>query len=145
VRWGQGPVPPQFIPPVPGHPGHADRAPDGVTWLRIYCGLQVFFHAMLVLLGGVMSVALSLDPSATTPGDPPPWFAGVFLGTVYLPAGIAYVVGLVGPRKPWMYGYGVFLAVLGFLCGGCWFIGIPFLIFWMKPETKHWYEHPPSA
>ena len=144
LHWGQSPAPPQFIPPVPGHPGFDGRAPDGVMWLKVFCGLQVTFHVLLVLLGVGMSLAMSLSPSTTTsPGDPPPWVVGVFLVVVYLPIAVAYVVGLVGPRRPWMYGYGIFLAVLGFMCGGCWFMAIPFLIFWVKPETKYWYETAP--
>lgn len=144
VRWGEPPGTPQFIPPVPGHPAEAGRVPDGVTWLKIYCGLQVAFHILVIVFGVGMSLAMSvLPPGPASAGDPPPWFIGVVVTVIYLPATAAYVVGLVGPRKPWMYNYGIFLAVLGFLCGGCWFIGVPFLIFWTKPEAKHWYEHLP--
>ncbi|MFW5738753.1 MAG: hypothetical protein ACOC1F_00160 [Myxococcota bacterium] len=146
VQWGHPPShPPNFIPPYPGHPGMEGRAPDGVTWLRIFCGLQVAFHGLLVLVGVGMSLAMSISPPPSSAGDPPPWIVGVFLTVVYLPIAVAYVVGLLGPRRPWMYSYGIFLAVLSFMCGGCWLIGIPFLIFWMKPETKHWYDTAPRG
>ena len=145
VHWGQEPAAPHFVPPVPGHPGVVDRPPDGVTWLRIFCGLQLTFFALLILLGVTMSVALTLSPPPAHPGDPPPWTAGVFIVGLYLPLSIAYIVGLVGPRRPWMYTYGIILSVLGFMCGGCWFMAIPFLIFWVKPETKHWYDTSPPS
>ena len=131
---------PLFIPPTPGGELPGNRAPDAVTWFRVFCGLQIFFFGLTTAVGLVMFIATLISPPPPSPGDPPPWIIGLVITVLYGPALVAYVVGVIAPRKRWMQTYGLVLTVLSFVCGGCWPLGVVALVMWTKPETKSWFE-----
>jgi hypothetical protein len=75
-------------------------------------------------------------------GDPPPptttiapalalglWFG---LCAVLL---VAYAVAPWLPRKPWTWIYGIAIITFSAL-GGCFFVAIPLLVFWIRPDVQ---------
>ncbi len=130
-----------FVPPAPGVGLPGSGPPAAVGWLKGY------FAAQLLMFGGLSLIALGLvataaiDPSfRVNPDDPPAWVIGILLAAYALPLAVAYLVGLVAPRKPWVYVYRLVACAGSFVCGGCWFLALPVLVYWMKSETKAWYS-----
>lgn len=132
---------PAFIPPAPGQLPPGQGPPSAVAWFKAYCVIQALFMLMFVGFGAFMGLAPLIDPASfpTNPGDPPMWLIGGLISLAYTPALVAYVVGIFAGQKKWVYTFGLVMAALSFVCGGCWPLGIAVLIFWLKPEVKAWY------
>lgn len=98
------------------------------------------FGGMSLVGSGLVATA-GFDPSLrAAPGEPPLWVIGVFLLVLGLPLSTFYVVGVVAPRRRWLFSYAFVTFGVAFLCGGCWFLAVPALIYWLKPETRAWLE-----
>lgn len=119
-----------------------DGPPPALLWLRLYCGFQLFFFLLMAGMGAVMIALPLIDPItfAPAPGEPPMWVFGGIIVVIYGPMLIVYAIGLAAPRRPWMYIYGIAICALSMVCGGCWPMAIPALVYWLKPELKAWLE-----
>jgi hypothetical protein len=85
--------------------------------------------------------AIAFSAWLVTTGDPPPtttiapWLAmGLWFGffTVLL---AAYAIAPLLPRKPWTWIYGIVIIAFSAL-GGCFFVAIPLLVFWIRPDVQ---------
>lgn len=108
------------------------------TWFRVYAGAMTLMYVVLIGVGVFMLLA---GPAvAETSRNPEDAFMLPVLGGVYaglgLVFGVAYAVGLLMPRKPWAWIYGIVLIALGMTSACCIPATIPLLIFWIKPEAK---------
>ncbi len=102
------------------------------------------FGGMSLIAVGLVATA-AIDPGyRVNPDEPPAWVIGLFLAVFSVPLAIVYLVGLIAPRRPWVYVYGYIACAGSFVCGGCWFLAIPVLVYWLKPETKAWYIDAPT-
>ena len=83
---------------------------------------------------------------AETSRNPEDAFMMPILGGVYAAFGLvfagAFAVGLLMPRKPWAWIYGIVLIALGMTSACCIPATIPLLIFWIKPEAKAFFGRP---
>ncbi|HMR05933.1 MAG TPA: hypothetical protein PKA88_09145 [Polyangiaceae bacterium] len=140
ASFGSGFVPPPQLPP-PMYAAPVSDPKHAVRWLQGFCAAQLLFYGGLSLMGFGLVATVAIDPGMrAAPGDPPLWVIGSFLLVYGLPLAVAHVVGVVAPRKPWAYTYGIVLCAAAFVCGGCWFLAIPVLIFWLKPETRAYHD-----
>jgi hypothetical protein len=55
------------------------------------------------------------------------------------------VLGVVCPRKPWMYVVGFVLLGCTVVCGGCWVAAVVGIIFWARAETRQWFQGGPDG
>lgn len=122
---------------MPYSPGTAlyygNEPPSVLVWLRVMCGFNSLMGLAILAMG---FIAPMVQPRVK--GE------DIAAGVVLVALGVILTgvnaVGLWAPRKPWMYGYGIFLAIFPMVCGGCWPLAILVLIGWFKPETKAWFQ-----
>jgi len=133
-----------FIPPAPGASAAGGGAPVAVMWLRVFSAFQLLLAGVMLLGGVALVVFLSVSPPPSTPGELPAWIVPLFLIVLSAPVAAIHLVGVVAPRRKWMFAYGLVLACLSFVCGGCWPLGVVALVFWFKPETKVWFDTGPG-
>lgn len=73
-----------------------------------------------------------------------PKHEAVVLGVVYLAGGavlfLPYAVAPFLPCRPWHWVYGLVLICLSMTSCCCLPAAIPLLVFWIKPETKAWFQ-----
>ena len=109
--------------------------PSVYKWFVAYC----IFMALLYLVAAVMGmVFLVVEP------DPEMSAAeATIMGSLFLILGVvffaAYAVAPFLPRKSWVWVYGLVLIAIGLTSLCCLPACIPMLIFWVKPEMKHFY------
>jgi hypothetical protein len=127
-----------YVAYAPGADQPAGAAPAAILWLRIYCGFQLLFFLCVSGVGIFLIVAPLVDPASfpTHSGEPPVSVLGIILTALYSPMLVLYAVGLAAPRRRWLYIYGFVVCALSMVCGGCWPLSIPTLIYWLKPELK---------
>ncbi len=114
---------------------------QAVLWLQGFCAAQLLFFGGLCLMGWGLVASAAIDPNLrAAPDDPPLWFIGALLLVYAVPFAAVHVIGVVAPRRPWGYVYGFVVCGMAFMCGGCWFLAIPLLLYWLTPETRAWHE-----
>lgn len=134
-------TPPPYLPPAPGLELPGTGQPAALPWLRGFCAAQLLMFGGMTLVGLGLVATAAVDPSMrAAPHEPPFWVIGAFVLVLCAPLSVFYLVGVVAPRRPWLYVYGFVTFGVAFLCGGCWFLAIPVLIQWVKPETRAWLE-----
>ena len=118
------PLPPGVAPPV-------------LLWFRIYAGLLAALYGFLFLMGMFIVVAGASGEMGMNEGE------ALIIGAVYTVMGAvlggAYVVGAVCPRRGWTWIFVIVLLALSMTSLCCLPAAIPILIYWIKPETKHWF------
>jgi hypothetical protein len=136
------PPPGPFVMPAGLPPGaeysQEERAPEGVTYFRIYAIIMVVFSA-ITALGGLVVMFTPLFTSSMASSGVETWVAGMFYGGLGTAFFIPWVIALFGGRKPWVHTLGTVMIALGMTQICCLPILIPLLINWLKPETKRWY------
>lgn len=113
--------------------------PKVVTWFKVYAGILAFVYLLVIVLGCFLSFS-SLIPSETQEDAMAMKFAGALYIALGLVFGAAFVVGIFSKNQRWAWIYNLVLICLGM--SSCLFLPacIPLLIFWVKPETKAWYQ-----
>lgn len=121
--------------------------PKVITWFNVYAIVMIVIYVLLTIAGVALfvfsdSIAnASSDSSGNAQTDAMEF---VIMGIFYVAFGvvlaIAFVVGLLAPRKFWAWVYNLVLICLGLTSCCFWPITIPLLIFWLKDETKQWYK-----
>jgi hypothetical protein len=118
---------------APPRPALADRpAPPPVWgWYVAFCVAWALFYALAIAFSAWLLVT----------GDPPPpttlasvLAMGLWFGfcAVLL---VAYAIAPLLPRKPWTWIYGIVIIAFSAL-GGCFFVAIPLLVFWIRPDLQ---------
>lgn len=123
----------------PGHDldARGSGPPAIVLFFRLYMGLIT-----LTSLGTTIGLGVVFYNERPTSKDDALGQALVWaiFGSITTIMAALHAVGLVCPRRPWMYTFGA--VVLGFSTLSC--ASLPFavalLIFWLKPEVKRWLE-----
>jgi len=117
------------FPPTP------PRQPGVVLWFKIYIGLNAL---MYIAIAGLLAALAILAPESLAEELGPAFLLLGIAGFCIILA-VLYLVALFFPRRPWAWVYDLVLICLGFT--GC--LTIPFsialLVFWIKPEAKHWF------
>lgn len=111
---------------------HLDPSPKVIVWYRVYAALMAL--ASLGFLGGAAFFAwmqtrpeVAMQPHAADAQLTAMLL--VFLGVAQL---VFYAVGVLVPRRPWGWTYG--LIVIGIGLPGL--LTIPLLLFWLKLDAK---------
>jgi len=120
----------------PGYAPQEEGEPQAVAYFRIYCGLAS--------LSGVATALFStyqLVQHRARGGEMTLWMIALVMGSVGF---FAHLLGVLTPRRPWMHVAGIVVLGIGLLSScSCWVVNIPLLIFWLKPEVKHWFDSAP--
>jgi hypothetical protein len=107
--------------------------PKPVFWFRVYAGCMAALY-LLIALAGVVFIALSIGAQTNE---------FLITGIVYIPLGLFFGLGYLGAfffkPSPGTWVYHLVLICIGF--GGCPTIiaAIFLLIYYIKPEVKHYY------
>jgi ABC-type Fe3+-siderophore transport system permease subunit len=117
----------------------AATPPKVVFWFRVYAGIMAAIYGLLLVVGVCMMVAaLAFDVKDPT--------LLLIMGGLYCALGLVFAVGFalafLFKPSPFSWVYGFVLICIGF--GGCPTIAtsIPLLLFWIKPETRHYFGKP---
>ncbi len=106
--------------------------PQVVFWFKIYAGFLVFLYAVVVVYG--LAILLWFE----APDKPP--LLGSMLVVLGLVLGGMFLLPLFSRPQPWLWTYDIVLICLG-MTSACFLpICIPPLIYWLKPETKAWFN-----
>ena len=129
---------PAGLPPGEGPQGIQEGPPEAVYYYRIYGGTVAALCTLLIAagIGSFVDPFLSGAVSGGRSGDV---LAGVLMSMFGIAMLIPCVLSLVGGRKSWVHTLATVVVILSMLTTCCLPIGIPMLIFWMRPETKRWY------
>lgn len=147
------PFPPPFPPPYQGYPPQPmpqpmppamppAEKPRVLTWFVAYATFMAIVYASCVAGGAWV---LTLPEAALTSRDIDPTevqIQGAVLLVIGLPLMLAFGVAPFLPRRKWVWVYDLVLIAIGLTSVCCLPITIPLLIYFIKPETKAWFESP---
>ena len=130
---------PYYPPPSPHYVG----TPPVLLWERVYCGFMALLY-VLCAVGGVAAVVFR-NQLADRENPAEFWlFFGIMFGGMGAVLALAYLASFFLPRRPWAWIYHIFMIGIG-LTSGCTLVAaLPLLIYWIKPETKAYFEQPPA-
>lgn len=111
------------------------QTPPVYRWFVAYCMLM----ALLYLATAVMGIAfMFVEPEADMSAA-----EQRIMSVVFLVVGLVFFVPFAAapflPRQSWVWVFGLVLICLGLSSACCLPVGIPLLIFWLKPEMKAYY------
>jgi hypothetical protein len=111
-------------------------------WYVIYCVLMALLY---VLCFGLGALFLSLDPATLEATDEDAMVlkiqGGMFM-VISIPLVILYGAAPFLPKRKWAWIYGFVTIGIGLTSACCLPASIPLLIFWLKPETKAFFNVP---
>jgi hypothetical protein len=106
------------------------------TWYIVYCAFMALMYFVVMLAGVLILFFLSKED----PDMPVNIIMGVlymFLGLLFM---VVYAIGPFFPKAKWSWIYGMVLIGIGMTSICCLPASIPLLIFWLKPETKRFFN-----
>ncbi|HLM58716.1 MAG TPA: hypothetical protein VK422_21610 [Pyrinomonadaceae bacterium] len=107
------------------------------AWYVAFCAAMAIMWLMLVILGLNFIVAGPSDPEMS-PGE------ARVMGLIFIVLGAAlmapYAAAPFLPRRKWAWVVGVVLIALSMTGTCCIPAAVPLLIFWVKPETKAFFN-----
>lgn len=106
--------------------------PQVVVWYKIFCGAMAVLYGLLLFLG--VFVVNSFPP------DDEAFIDGILLVILGPSFAIAYGLGFFWDEKPWHWVYGIVLICISLTSCCCFPVSIPLLIYWLKPETKSYFN-----
>ncbi len=114
------------------------RQPGVILWFKLYCGLLCLTY---LALASSSLIFFLFDPSEL--GKDP--VEATVMGCLFLVLGVFFFVVSLLPfflrPRPWVWVYDLVIIVLG-LTSACFIpLCVPLLIFWIKPETKAWFDN----
>lgn len=103
---------------------------------------------LLYVVVGCVGVVLALNAdSLSSYGEPATgtdaraiWLQGMIMTGISIPLMFIFALGLLTPRRPWGWVYGFVPIAIGLTSPCCLPASIPLLLFWLKPEVKHWFN-----
>ena len=103
--------------------------PGVVLWAKLYLGALSALYLLLLLLSPFMFAS----------GDEESLIYGLVFVVIGIPCALLSAIPIFLPPRPWVWVW--ILVVIGFgmtsVC--CLPVAVPLLVFWIKPETKHYY------
>lgn len=124
---------------VPQKPVGPMGKPAAVTWFKVYAGLMLALYVLCAVAGAVL-LSFSTEISNSAEEAAELRMMGVIYGVMGVGLAIVFVIGLFVPRRGWGWVYSIVLICLG-LTSCCTLPAcIPLLIFWIKPETKIYFN-----
>eukprot|EP00188_Purpureofilum_apyrenoidigerum_P002572 Plantae.Rhodophyta-Purpureofilum_apyrenoidigerum.ctg26398.p1 GENE.Plantae.Rhodophyta-Purpureofilum_apyrenoidigerum.ctg26398~~Plantae.Rhodophyta-Purpureofilum_apyrenoidigerum.ctg26398.p1 ORF type:complete len:127 (+),score=14.04 Plantae.Rhodophyta-Purpureofilum_apyrenoidigerum.ctg26398:168-548(+) len=116
----------------------ATNPPGVITWFKIYAGFLSFIY---FLVAAASLIFFLVDPAELEMQQA----EAVVMGVVLLGLGgvfcLAFGIPLFLAPRPWVWIYDLVIICLGMTSACFWIICIPLLIFWLKPETKEYFQH----
>lgn len=110
-------------------------------WFVTYCVLMALMGLVVVGMGVFFLLAPRFIPPQ--PNDPDPVVFAI-MGVAYLVMGfvfgVAYASAPFLPRRKWAWIVDIVLICLGMTSVCCMPATIPLLIFWIKPETRQYFD-----
>lgn len=106
-------------------------------WYRIYCGVMVGLYYLIAATGTALAIIQPVSPGQ-------PQYESLVVGIIYTILGVVfgtmYLIALFLPRRPFNWIVGIVAIALGMT--SCCFLPalVPLLIFWVKPETKAYFN-----
>ena len=111
------------------------KTPSVYNWFVVYCIFMALLYLALAAMGVVFLVA-----------EPDPEMSDVeakIMGSVFIVLGLVffvpYAIAPLLPRQSWVWVFGLVLICIGLTSACCLPACLPLLIFWLKPEMKHFY------
>ncbi|MFO1008870.1 MAG: hypothetical protein U1F29_02270 [Planctomycetota bacterium] len=111
----------------------SERARSVLSWYRIYCAAMAVMYLLCI---GAGIALLVLDEETLGKDALQSRITGIALAAFSAPAFAAYALGIVLPRKPWTWTYGLVLICIGMTSVCCLPACIPLLITWIKNDVK---------
>ena len=143
--------PPSPFPPHPGFPNYGGPQPPPWTpagkpavlkWFAAYCVFMTLLYAACVA-GGAWVLTLPEDAMTSREVDATEMrIQGGVLLAIALPLMVAFGLALVLPRRRWVWIYNLVLIAVGLTSVCCLPVTVPLLIYFIKPETKAWFDAP---
>jgi len=119
-------------------PGMPEQTPPPVIgWFKGYTGVMTAIYVLCLLAGPLVMFA-----STRVHGDERAglMIQGAVLMVIGLPLAIAFALPFFLRRKRWVWVYNLVLICIGMTSCCCLPATIPLLIYWIKPETKAWFN-----
>ena len=120
-------------PPPPLKPRQSNTGkPEVIGWYKLFCIFMAIVYLLLIPLG-VFLVSQDYD-------DQEILVNGIILIMLGPPFSIAFGLGAFWDNKPWHWIYGLALIAISLSSCCCFPISIPLILYWLKPETKAYFE-----
>ena len=103
-----------------------------IFWYKIFCGAMAFVY-LLLFLGGIFLINGGAHDEET-------FINGIIFCLLGPPFFITFGLGLIWDEKPWHWIYGLVLICISLSSCCCFPVSIPLLIYWLKPETKSYFN-----
>ncbi|HEX7316103.1 MAG TPA: hypothetical protein VF297_19510 [Pyrinomonadaceae bacterium] len=113
------------------------QKPTVVKWYAIYCYAMALMYLVCAFMGLVF---LFGDPAEMEMDAVGAKFMGALLILMGLGFGALYGAAPSMPLKKWAWVVGIVLICFGLTSACCLPAAIPLLIWWLKPETKAYYN-----
>jgi hypothetical protein len=106
------------------------------TWYIVYCAFMAFMYFAVIIAGVVFMFFV--------PNEDPDVPMNIIIGVLYMVLGLIFmVIFAIAPFLPkakWSWIYGFVMIGIGMTSVCCLPASIPLLIYWLKPETKRFFN-----
>ena len=120
------------------YPQSSDSPKPAVwQWYAAYCFALAFMYLVCVVMGFVFLLGDPADLEMDPGGAKVMGALFIVLGLVF---GAVYGAAPLMPQKKWAWVVGIVLICFGLTSACCLPAAIPLLIWWLKPETKAYYN-----
>jgi hypothetical protein len=106
--------------------------PQVVVWYKIFCGAIATVY-LLIFLGGIFLLSEGAHNEEA-------FVNGIVCMLMGPPLAIAFGLGIFWDEKPWHWIYGIVLICFSLTSCCCFPVSIPLLIYWLKPDTKSYFN-----
>lgn len=113
------------------------QKPPVWNWYAAYCFAMAFLYLLCVVMGFVFLFA---DPAELEMDAGGAKVMGGMFVVLGLSLGALFGAGPLLPLRKWAWVVGMVLICIGLTSMCCLPAAIPLLIFWLKPETKRYYN-----
>jgi MFS family permease len=111
--------------------------PPVLFWFRLYAGLMTAMYVGCMVFAPVL---LFIGNKTTGDERVELIIQSILLGGVGLVLTIVCALPFFLPRKPWVWIYDLVIICIGLSSCCCLPASLPLLIYWVKPETKQWFQ-----
>lgn len=113
--------------------------PPVIRWYTVYCSAMAALYVACAFAGGFLMSA-NLGPYLHGRDITEVRVQGIIMLALGIVLFFLFAAALFFPRKPWNWTFGIVLICLGMTSCCCLPACIPLLIYWIKPETKAYYQ-----